>query len=567
MDSTTDGAREQQHFEEICAGAIRAFTGEPDLRFRGGLLHRGRTRLAIHAPHLHPGAGDDLGSFRGAADGLALRVRHSDAELHRALRPSGPVPRLVFDMLEQFRVEALAPEHLPGIGTNLRHRHVAWSLEFHHSGLTETARGLLLYTVAQVCRARVTGQPVVAETRDVIEHTRAALATRIGGNLAGLRRHRHEQAGHAEHARAIADLIGEMLRGADEDGAGVRHRNGSRAGMPLVDDEDDDTAPTPTAETGPSRVFNAGAGYRVFTTAHDREQAASSLVRPELLVQYRQQLDRGVATRGLNLARLARALRAMFAEPAVNGWDCAQEEGRLDGRRLAQLVAAPAERRLFRAERVEPVTDCLMTFLVDCSGSMKQHAESVAALVDVFARALERIGATSEILGFTTGAWNGGRAVRDWRRAGRPACPGRLNERRHLVFKDAETSWRRARPDIAALLKTDLYREGADGEAVAWACDRAREQPASNRFVVVLSDGGPMDSATNLTNDEHYLDQHLAEVVRREERAGSTRVHGLGVGLDLSAHYGRSHALDLSGGVSNGVLAEVVEMLSGARRR
>ncbi len=567
MDSTTNGAREQQRVEELCAAAIRALTGEPGLRFRGGRLHRGHTRLPIGAPHLHPDAGDDLGSFRGAADGLALRMRYSDAELHRALRPADPVPRLVFDMLEQFRVEALAPEHLPGVVTNLRHRHVSWSLEFHHSGLTETARGLLLYTVAQVCRARVTGQPVVAETRDVIEHTRAGLATRIGGSLAGLRRHRREQARHADHARAIADLVGEMLGAVDEDGTAVRRRNGSLAGMPLVNDEEDNDAPAPTAETGPSRTLNAGAGYRVFTTAHDREHAASSLVRPELLSQYRRQLDRSIAARGLNLARLARELRALFAEPAVNGWDGGQEEGRLDGRRLAQLVAAPAERRLFRTERVEPVTDCLMTFLVDCSGSMKQHAESVAVLVDVFSRALERIGATSEILGFTTGAWNGGRAMQDWRRAGRPPHPGRLNERHHLIFKDAETSWRRARPTIAALLKTDLYREGADGEAVAWACDRARKHRERNRILVVVSDGSPMDSATNLTNDEHYLGQHLAEVVRREERAGSMRIHGLGVGLDLSAHYGRSHALDLSGGVSNGVLAEVVGMLSGTRHR
>lgn len=567
MDSTTDGAREQQRVEELCAAAIRALTGEPGLRFRGGRLHRGHARLPIGAPHLHPGAGDDLGSFRGAADGLALRVQHSDAELHRALRPAEPVPRLVFDMLEQFRVEALAPEHLPGVVTNLRHRHVAWSLEFHHSGLTETARGLLLYTAAQVCRARVTGQPVVQETRDVIEHTRAGLATRIGGSLAGLRRHRHEQAGHADHARAIADLVGDMLGRADEDGTAVRRRNGSRAGIPLGGDEDADDAPAPTTETGPSRTRDAGAGYRVFTTAYDREQAASSLVRPELLAQYRRQLDHSIAARGLNLARLARELRALFAEPAVNGWDGAQEEGRLDGRRLAQLVAAPAERRLFRTERVEPVTDCLMTFLVDCSGSMKQHAESVAILVDVFSRALERIGATTEVLGFTTGAWNGGRAAQAWRRAGRPPHPGRLNERRHLVFKDAETSWRRARPSIAALLKTDLYREGADGEAVAWACARTREQRERNRHLVVVSDGSPMDSATNLTNDEHYLDQHLAAVVRREERAGSMRIHGLGVGLDLSTHYSRSHALDLSGGVSNGVLAEVVGMLSAARRR
>ena len=49
-------------------------------------------------------------------------------------------------------------------------------------------------------------------------------------------------------------------------------------------------------------------------------------------------------------------------------------------------------------------------------------------MVDVMARALEQAGVASEVLGFTTGAWNGGRAQRDWLRAGRPRHPGRLNE-------------------------------------------------------------------------------------------------------------------------------------------
>ena len=85
-------------------------------------------------------------------------------------------------------------------------------------------------------------------------------------------------------------------------------------------------------------------------------------------------------------------------------------------------------------------------------------------------------GVASEILGFTTGAWNGGRAQRDWQRAGQPPHPGRLNETLHLVFKDADTPWRRARRDIAALLKAELFREGIDGEALAWAAQRLRSR-------------------------------------------------------------------------------------------
>jgi len=198
---------------------------------------------------------------------------------------------------------------------------------------------------------------------------------------------------------------------------------------------------------------------------------------------------------------------------------------------------------------------------------MKTHIESVAMVVDVFVRALEQAGVASEVLGFTTGAWNGGRARRDWLRAGRPAHPGRLNELCHLVFKDADTPWRRARRDLAALLKADLFREGADGEAVEWACDRMEARAEARRLLVVVSDGCPMDSATELANDAHYLDQHLREVVERREQGGSVEIFGAGVGLDLSPYYARAQALDLTGAVRNQVFGELLELIGERRRR
>lgn len=567
MNNAQAGAKQQQRVEELCAGAIRALSGEPDLHFRGRHLHRGRQRVPVRAPHLHPSfEDDDFGSFRGAADGMALRLTRSHTDLHRTLCPAEPVERLVFEMLEQFRVESLAS--LQGVIDNLRHRHVRWSLGFHQAGLTETARGLLLYTVAQVARSRVTAQPVVQETEDLLEATRFALAPMLGHDFAALRRHRHDQSAYAEHALAIARTVSGMLQGAEKDSFDGKDPN-SRTAFPLFVDPDEDTVdPIATAATGHSRVL-AGAehGYRVFTTAYDQQHAVSTLVRPAQLKAYREQLDQQIAQHGVNVHRLAREVQLLLAEPAHDGWDGGQEHGHIDGRRLTQLISSPTERRLFRTERVEPVAHCLVTFLIDCSGSMKEHAESVAVIVDVFGQALELAGASSEILGFTTGAWNGGRALRDWRRSGRPHHPGRLNELCHLVFKDADTPWRRARPTIAALLQADLFREGVDGEAVAWACRRMEGRTEQRRLLIVLSDGSPMDTATNLTNDNYYLDNHLKDVVGREEAAGSAQIYGLGVGLDLSPYYGRSHALDLSHGLGNGLFREVLEMIAGHRRR
>lgn len=558
-------ARHQQRVEELCAAAIRALSGEVDLHFRGGRLHRGRRALPLYAPHLHPSLeSDDFESFRGAADGLALRLTFSDATLHRRLLPSRPVERLVFDLLEQIRVEALVPIDLPGVVRNLRHRFTAWSLAFHHSGLTDSARGILIYTVAQVCRARVTGDAVTEETEDLLETTRGALAPMIGHDLAALRRSRGDQATYAPHALAIARVVGEMVDSTDEDPGSTQDEGDvERAAFSLVMELDrDSSSDFPVAVPGRSRVFEASDdGYRIFTTAYDRQIDAGALVRKALLKDLRGDLDRRVAAQGINVARLVRELRSRLGVPTRDGWIGAQEEGTIDGRRLAQLVASPTERRLFRTECIEPMADCVVSFLIDCSGSMKEHAGTVAMLVDVFARALEEAGVASEILGFTTGSWNGGRAKRDWIRAGRPTHPGRLNEACHMVFKDAETRWRRARPRIAALLKGDLFREGIDGEAVDWACARLRARDEGRRLLFVVSDGSPMDSATSAANDTHYLDNHLKEVVLRQERAGDVEIHGVGVGLDLSAYYSRSRVLDLAGSTGNQVFREIIDMI------
>ncbi len=578
-------AQHEQQVEELCAASLRALTGVTTLHFSGHQLHRGDRAIALPAPHLHPSLEeDDFRSFRGAADGIAQRINFSDAALHQQLGQSSaradnnaadPVTQLVFELLEQIRVEALVPAHQPGLQRNLRQRFEAWSLGLHHAGHTDSATGILLYTVLQVCRARVTGEPVVAETEDLLEATRLAIAPWLGHDLAGLRRHRYDQATYAHHALAIAQHVGGLAASVQKKSDTATQQRHTRAAFSLW-------VPTPLpASVSENTAFNARNpfsldaqdSYRIFTTAYDKELLASSLVRPALLTTYREQLDQRIASQGFNPHRLARELSAVLALPTRDGWDSGQEEGYIDGRRLAQLVSSPTERRLFRTERITLASDAVVGFLIDCSASMKAHIEAIAMLTDVLARVLEQIGVASEILGFTTGAWNGGRAQRDWVKAGRPDYPGRLNEACHLVFKAADTPWRRARPGIAALLKADLFREGLDGEAVQWACQRLRglesSRIESRRILLVISDGCPQDSATSLANGPVigplYLDNHLKEVVQRQSLSG-IEIYGVGVGLDLSPYYRYSHVIDLSDLGGNRVFSDVVALMGKGRQ-
>ena len=564
--------REQQETDELCAGAIRALSGVAAIRYRGRRLHDGHRPLPIHAAHLQPAAAlQDLPSLRGAADSVALRLLHTDAALHKSLCPLDPVARLVFELLEQLRVETLAPDHHAGVIANLRHRFTAWSHAFYDSGLAEGASGLLLYTVFQMCWSRLTARPVLEKTEDFIEATRWSVSSQLSGDLAGLRRHRLHQAAFARHALAIAHAVDAMLkeaqaaRDASQDEAGDAK---AQAAFKLLLDFDSDNDHLPdAAPLGDSRALrDSDGGYKAYSTAYDREEKAGELVRRALLLDYRERMDERIASLGINTARLARRFTQLLAVPERDGWSFGEEEGYVDGRRLAQLISSPSERRLFRKEQFLPQADCLVSFLVDCSGSMKTHAESVAVLLDILLRALDQAGITTELLGFTTGAWNGGRVRRDWMRARSPANPGRFNELVHMVFKDGDTRWRRARPDIAALLKADLYREGVDGEAVDWACTRMLARPERRRILLVVSDGCPMDTATNLANDEFYLAQHLKQVVARREAQGAIEICGLGLGLDLGAYYSRSLATTLPASLNNELFSEIAQLLGGLRR-
>ncbi|MCI3204331.1 MULTISPECIES: cobalt chelatase [Pandoraea] len=574
--SEREAARRAAAGEALCAATVRALTGDAALHYSGARLCRNMRPLPLHAPHLQtlPPPADPLHTLRGAADGAALRLRHSDAALHRRLLPDAPLERLLFELLEQLRCETFIPPGMPGVAANLRERFEAWSRAMHATGVADNHVGLLLYTVAQMSWSRLTGYPVVEDTEGLIEATRMAIAPRIGSALAGMRRTRTDQAAFAVYALALAADIAGLIRAAggepeendhkdDEDEKGVRNA----FSLFLDFDEQEDDGIT-LAHSGDSRVLKASEqGYRVFTQRYDRELYAGTLVRRALLTEFRERLDERIVAEAINVPRLARALQAALAVPQRDGWSFGEEQGRIDGRRLAQLVSSPAERRLFRLEKHTLIAESMVSFLIDCSGSMKAQIDAVAMIVDVLSRALDAAGVTNEILGFTTGAWNGGRARTDWLARGKPRFPGRLNEVSHLIFKDAVTSWRRARTDIASLFKADLFREGVDGEAVEWACERLRTRSANRRLLIVISDGSPMDAATNQVNDEHYLDHHLRDVVAQQQLRGDVEVMGLGVGLDLSPYYRHSLALDLTSLPDMTMLARLVDWIGSGGRR
>jgi len=552
-----------KELESVCGAIVRALTGDAALQWSGQTLYQGTNVVPLLAAHQSE-VSLERDDQRALIDGAALKLKYSDAQLHAQHTPSNAIERLVYELLEQLRVEALVPAAWPGVAHNLNTRFLKWAQAFIDSGLTETGLGLLMFTIAVLIWSRLSSHELPDHMSNLIEVTRANISSDIGGYLVGLRRNRHDQAQYIEHSVALAKWVSTAILAAESNTSGNQAVNRRRTGfsLPLHFESASMNAP-PIAQGGSSRSWESGGQqYRIFTRAYDKMVNATQLIRVAQLLEFREQIDQEVVKSGIRVQRLARIFKQRLATVKREGWRFAQEEGYLDGSRLSQLITDPNQHAIFKDEQPRLINECAVTILIDCSGSMKAYAQPISLMVDVIGRALDMAGIEIEILGFSTQTWNGGRARRDWERAGQPELPGRLNERLNIIFKAGNVSWQRGRSGIAALRKLDLFKEGVDGEAVEWACERLMARPVKHRILMVVSDGCPMDTATNQCNDEYYLDQHLKQVLAKQAQLGQVDICALGVGLDLGWFYKRRLAIDTEATIDNTTVMSIADLLT-----
>ncbi len=554
--------------ERHCAAAIRALSANPEVQYKRQTLFLKGGACPFHAPHLLADAlKDSFSRNRGVADCIALRLIHSDLSLHRSLSPPEPVARLAFDILEQLRCETRLQKNLVGVQRNVDEAFHQWCRQSRGNGLVENELGLLIYSLAWIVRCRLTNRIQDEEVEGLIESVRFRLAPVIGDDLVMLRKCIDDQPKYARHALSIAQAVHEIALSVGGDLIG-RHLAAlrDRTLLPPVDEADDRYV---ESEIGASDRMEEGAGqenqYHVFCTDFDRLVAAKGLYRLEQRRKLRAELDRMIKAQTVNISRLALRLQNLFAIPCRSGWQDGEEEGYLDGRRLSQLVSRTGYYRVFKQEKQMPHCDTVVSFLIDNSGSMKrQRFQAVAILVDIYCRALELAGVSVEILGFTTAGWAGGESIKVWRKSGAPEYPGRLNDRLHIVYKDAETSWRRSRYSISSLMNPIHFKEGLDGEALQWAEHRLLNRVEGRKCLVMISDGAPMESATSNYNDPFYLERHLKQVASRIERAGQIELKAISAALGLDEFFSESISLDLAGTLDHRVFNSL-ELLFGAR--
>jgi hypothetical protein len=159
--------------------------------------------------------------------------------------------------------------------------------------------------------------------------------------------------------------------------------------------------------------------------------------------------------------------------------------------------------------------DFSITILVDNSGSMRgDKIRYSAAWVQIFSEILDKCNVPAEILGFTTKSWKGGLSRERWVQDGKQERPGRLNDLRHIIYKEFGVAFARCRNNFGLMVREGILKENIDGESLLWAYERASNKNKKQKIIIVISDGEPIDDSTLAANHASMLGDHLASTVR-----------------------------------------------------
>jgi cobaltochelatase CobT len=285
------------------------------------------------------------------------------------------------------------------------------------------------------------------------------------------------------------------------------------------------TTPPTSTTTIPSKQQNTNAFDPAIKEVWSDEQKANRPLNDKTYHVYTKQFDEVVHARDLITADMA---------PLRDNLTKRIDE--LSARHIAQVATL-----LQNISVLSSKSKTLITLLIDNSGSLRgRSAAYVAAWTAWLAEVLEHAGAMTEVLGFTTCAWKGGQSRKLWLANGKPAHPGRLNDLRHIVYKAANESARSAAADYTLMMREGVLKENVDGEALLWALERQNSIDASKKFLVVLSDGAPVDDATLSVNPGQILDKHLTDVSKWISSLPLPTLIGIGIGHDTSRYYSLS---------------------------
>ncbi|MBC7151733.1 MAG: cobaltochelatase subunit CobT [Rhizobium sp.] len=566
-------------------GCVRAVAGSPDVEVVFANERPGLAGERVRLPELSkkPTA-HELAVTRGLGDSMALRIACHDQKVHATMAPQGADARLVFDAVEQARVESIGALRMSGMADNMNAMHAEKYAKANFSGINRQEDAPIQEAVAMLVREKLTGEKPPESAGKVLDLWRPFIEQKAGADLDNLPSAINDQQAfarvirHMLSAMEMAEDVGDdteesedesstdedQPRSNEEDQESAEEEAGSEQapaeesessqeqmddgemdGAEISDDdmteEGEDDSETPGEMRRPASPFddfNEKVDYRIFTQEFDEIVTAEELCDEAELERLRAFLDKQLAHLQGAVGRLANRMQRRLMAQQNRSWEFDLEEGYLDPARLTRLVIDPMQPLSFKKEKDTKFRDTVVTLVIDNSGSMRGRPITVAATcADILARTLERCGVKVEILGFTTKAWKGGQSREKWLAGGKPPTPGRLNDLRHIIYKSADAPWRRSRRNLGLMMREGLLKENIDGEALMWAHGRLMARSEQRKIMMMISDGAPVDDSTLSVNPGNYLERHLRAVIEQIETRSPVELLAIGIGHDVTRYY------------------------------
>ncbi|WP_428027614.1 cobaltochelatase subunit CobT [Altererythrobacter sp.] len=600
-------------FKHALTGASRAIAREAEVEVAWSAdapSQSGKNfRVPLPSRNLPP---EQVSEARGFADSFALRLRHHSEALHSRHAPPEPIARACYDAIEQARYEALGSNNFSGIRENLDAAVEMRTASDPIARAQNESEVPLQTALSLIVREKLTGQPIPERAQAGVEMVREFIEQRASADFDALALSIDDQAAFQSLSLDMLQHLdltqptdvpdeGENEQGDEEDGqdeqqgedeqdqnqgdpqssemAGEMSEGDSDGDSETEMSSDEEMAEGEAGEEGeegmmpvrpnrPTGEIPDGLDYKVYTTRFDEEVPADELCDAEELDRLRAYLDSQLTGLQGIVTRLANRLQRRLMAQQNRSWDFDQEDGIVDASRLPRVIISPGTALAYKTERDIEFRDTIVTLLIDNSGSMRGRPISIAAIsADILARTLERCGVKTEILGFTTRAWKGGQSREAWLADGKPPEPGRLNDLRHIIYKQADEPWRRARRNLGLMMREGLLKENIDGEALMWAHNRLIGRREDRRIMMVISDGAPVDDSTLSVNSAGYLESHLRKVIEWIEKASPVQLVAIGIGHDVTRYYRRAVTIMDVEQLGGTIIEQLAELFEDERRR
>ena len=520
---------------------------------------------------------NDIIFARGEADSKALYIRYHDESIDQKYAPKGDIALNLFNEMEKARCEAIGGSIYPGAAKNIENKIEKESKKFFEKS-EPNQKFPLQDSLRLLIKKKTLHYKLSKNSQKGLDMWEDFILNESKSNFSKILSSIDNQEEFAKISRnIIKDLgYGDQLGEEPEydDNADNDNQNDESNESENSDEYDNDEQQLPDEveelvsdssttddlsveeeinEVEPQEDTNeeqnnrkktnsffseADPNYKVFNNSYDEEILAENLAAEEELAKLRIYLEQQLDQVKGAVSRLANKLQRRLQAQQNRTWKFDLEEGFLDASRLARIITNPTTPLTYKQESEIEFKDTIVTLLIDNSGSMRGRPISIAAIcAEIIASTLERCQVKCEILGFTTKAWKGGKSREDWLSKDRPSNPGRLNDLRHVIYKQADVPLRRARLNLGLMMKEGLLKENIDGEALEWANKRIIKRSESRKILMVISDGAPVDDSTLSVNPSNYLENHLKNVISMIEKRGLLELIAIGIGHDVTRYY------------------------------